>query len=111
VLRARSVACDVGLPAAVSLTVAEGDRVAVVGPNGVGKTTLIDALCGDVPLARGERRIGFSVRIGRLAQRRAGALGDDPVATLRGHASHDRAFCAAARFTRTIDVRDGAIRP
>ncbi len=38
----------------VSFTVAAGTAVAVLGPNGGGKTTLLRALLGDVPRRRGE---------------------------------------------------------
>jgi ATPase subunit of ABC transporter with duplicated ATPase domains len=37
----------------VDLTVAPGDRLGVVGPNGVGKSTLLAALAGLVPLDSG----------------------------------------------------------
>jgi zinc transport system ATP-binding protein len=37
----------------VSLTVRQGDVVGIVGPNGGGKTTLINAILGNVPLASG----------------------------------------------------------
>ena len=40
----------------VSLTVAPGERVAVIGPNGGGKTTLLRAIAGLIPLAAGEAR-------------------------------------------------------
>ncbi|CAO5155537.1 ATPase component of ABC transporters with duplicated ATPase domain [Frankia sp. AiPs1] len=37
----------------ISLTVAPGDRIGVVGPNGVGKSTLLRALAGLLPLDSG----------------------------------------------------------
>jgi branched-chain amino acid transport system ATP-binding protein len=58
----------------VSLTVAEGEAVALLGRNGVGKTTLIATVMGAARLARG--RIGFAGReIGRLPSERRAALG------------------------------------
>jgi len=50
----------------VSLAIAEHDFVAVVGPNGGGKTTLFKVLLGLLPPTRGEVRImGQSVAAGR----------------------------------------------
>jgi branched-chain amino acid transport system ATP-binding protein len=46
----------------VSLTVANGEMVALIGANGAGKSTLLNALSGLVPKASGVIRIG-----GRLA--------------------------------------------
>jgi ATPase subunit of ABC transporter with duplicated ATPase domains len=54
----------------VDLELHGGDRLAVVGPNGSGKTTLIRALVGDLPLARGSRRVGPAVVFGELTQAR-----------------------------------------
>lgn len=48
--------------------VRRGMRVAVVGPNGVGKTTLMRTILGEVPALRGGVRIGASVKIGYLSQ-------------------------------------------
>ena len=42
----------------VSLDVPEGATVAVLGPNGVGKTTLLRALSGTLPLSSGTIRLG-----------------------------------------------------
>jgi branched-chain amino acid transport system ATP-binding protein len=42
----------------VSLTVAEGEVVAVIGPNGHGKTTLLRAISGLLPLVDGEIQFG-----------------------------------------------------
>ncbi|WP_188582647.1 thiol reductant ABC exporter subunit CydD [Azorhizobium oxalatiphilum] len=44
--------------AAFSLTVQPGERVALLGPSGVGKSTLLAIMAGLVPVATGEVRIG-----------------------------------------------------
>ncbi len=70
----------------VSLEVAGGDFVAVLGPNGVGKSTLVKAALGVIPLSAGTatvlgRRPGESGRaIGYLPQRRS----FDPALRVRG---------------------------
>ncbi|HEY7017347.1 MAG TPA: ABC-F family ATP-binding cassette domain-containing protein [Gaiellaceae bacterium] len=53
-----------------------GDRLAVVGRNGSGKTTLLRALLGDLPLARGTRRIGPAAVFGELDQARTAFTGE-----------------------------------
>ncbi len=64
----------------VDLDLRFGDRVAIVGRNGTGKTTLIRALVGDLPLSRGSRRVGRGTVFGELNQARdlvTGVLLDD----------------------------------
>ena len=61
----------------VSLTVYPGDRIALVGENGVGKTSLFRMLTGRLTPDSGEVSMAGGVRIGYLEQDFAG-LEDDP---------------------------------
>ncbi len=45
-----------------------GEHVALVGANGTGKTTLIETLAGNRPLAGGKLRSGHNVTLGYLSQ-------------------------------------------
>ncbi|MGD9536321.1 MAG: ATP-binding cassette domain-containing protein [Alphaproteobacteria bacterium] len=53
----------------VSLEVARGETVSLIGPNGSGKTTLVRALLGLVPVAKGRIAIEAGVRTGYVPQR------------------------------------------
>ncbi len=65
----------------ITLTVAAGDRLAIDGANGQGKTTLVRALLGELPLDAGTQRLGRSVVIGRLDQQRLRLVGSPSVTT------------------------------
>ncbi len=54
--------------AGVTLTIRGPERIALLGDNGVGKSTLLRLMAGEMTPARGERRIG-STRVVRLDQR------------------------------------------
>ncbi len=53
----------------IDLSVAEGDFLAMVGPNGGGKTTLLRVLLGALPLLAGRREQRGPLRIGYVPQR------------------------------------------
>jgi len=62
-----------GTPPLVLLDHAElwlerGEHVSLVGPNGTGKTTLIETLAGRRPLAAGRLSTGHNVKLGYLSQ-------------------------------------------
>ena len=52
----------------IDLEVRSGDRLVVLGRNGAGRTTLLRALLGELPLAAGRRWIGPGVVLGDLPQ-------------------------------------------
>jgi len=63
----------------VDLEVDRGDRVAVVGPNGGGKTTLLGALLGRIPVTSGAQWLGPGVVVGELDQTRDRLATDRPL--------------------------------
>ncbi|WP_232795035.1 metal ABC transporter ATP-binding protein [Kitasatospora sp. NRRL B-11411] len=74
VLELRGAAVRIGgrpLWSGVDLTVGAGEFTAVLGPNGVGKSTLVKTLLGAVPATAGELRLPPRDRIGYLPQRRS----------------------------------------
>jgi len=55
----------------LDIEVTWADRIAITGPNGGGKSTLLAALFGRLPIESGRRWVGPSVVVGELDQKRA----------------------------------------
>ncbi|WP_423826558.1 ABC-F family ATP-binding cassette domain-containing protein [Segatella bryantii] len=60
----------------VNLTIRRGEKVAFVGKNGEGKSTLVKCIMGQIPF-EGHLKIGHNVQIGYFAQNQAQLLDDD----------------------------------
>ena len=59
-----------------SIKIARGDRIAIVGPNGVGKTTLVRMLTGQEAPDSGDIRFGTNIEMAVLDQNRAALMPD-----------------------------------
>jgi len=94
----------------VSVTIADGDRLGVVGLNGSGKSTLLRMLAGELRPETGEVRRGRGVRVGFLAQNPAlpvGAVRDAVGAGWRGEAMLDRLGMTPLLDTPTDELSGG----
>jgi len=60
----------------VDLTVRRGDRLAIIGPNGIGKSTLLKILVGDLEADAGIVEWGYETHPGYFAQDHHDLLGD-----------------------------------
>ncbi len=57
----------------VNLTIKRGEKVAFVGKNGEGKTTLVKCIMGEIPFD-GQLKVGHNIQIGYFAQNQAQLL-------------------------------------
>ncbi|ONH58277.1 heme ABC transporter ATP-binding protein [Frankia sp. CcI49] len=86
----------------VDLTVAWADRFVITGPNGGGKSTLLAALLGRLPLSAGTHSLGSGVRLGEIDQARSAFRGASTAAAVA-----EEATGASAADVRTLFAKFG----
>ena len=76
---------EVALVEQVSFTISPGARIALLGHNGAGKSTIIKLLAGELPALSGERVEAKDLRMGYFAQHQLEQLkaGESPLQHLR----------------------------
>ena len=82
----------------ISIQVMRGQKIAITGYNGTGKTTLLRLMAGELPLLSGKRVVGHKVVIGYQAQDFSDNM--PPEQSL-----HDIVRSAAAPASATKDIR------
>ncbi len=66
----------------VSLTIRRGEKVAVIGPNGLGKSTLLKIIVGSLAADQGSTRLGHETHVGYFAQNHHELLDNDKMTAL-----------------------------
>ncbi|MEM7212012.1 MAG: ATP-binding cassette domain-containing protein [Pseudomonadota bacterium] len=82
-----------------SIRVARGERIALVGPNGVGKTTLLNILTGQAQPDNGTIRIGTNLEMAVFDQARAQL---DPERSLWETLTHDPELAVSGNSDQVI---------
>jgi ATP-binding cassette subfamily F protein 3 len=82
-----------------SVTLPTGSKAGLVGRNGTGKTTLFNAICGEISLESGSIGLPKNVRIGQVAQEAPGT--EEPLIEIVLRADTEREALLAEERTAT----------
>ncbi len=103
ILDLRDVAIDIGdrrLIDDLTLSLVSGERLAIVGRNGTGKTTLLRAILGELEPAAGKLTLGLNAKVAYFDQHRADL---DDAATVYDNVAMNRAVVEIG--TQSIEIR------
>ena len=78
-LRDLDIGFDQSLFSVPEAIVYRGEKIAIIGPNGCGKTTLLRTVTGDHPPLSGTCELGHNVKYATFSQRQEGLHGRDTV--------------------------------
>ena len=97
-----------------STTVLRGDRIGIIGPNGIGKTTLLKLILGELKPQQGEVRLGTNLHTLYFDQMREqldpdltvqqNLAGDQDSVVINGKARHVIGYLQDFLFTREANV-------
>ncbi len=93
----------------VDLRVRRGDRIAVIGPNGIGKSTLVKLAVGELAPGRGRIEWGYETHVGYFSQDHHELLGS-PRQTLQSwlwnHCSGEPIGYVRSQLARVLFTKD-----
>jgi ATP-binding cassette subfamily F protein 3 len=62
------------LPCRFDFEIERGQRIAIIGANGLGKSTLLKTITGEIPPCHGELQVGNPVKLGYYAQEQTASI-------------------------------------
>ena len=90
-----------------TLTTAAGDRIGIIGPNGTGKTTLLNTLLGKIEPDSGTVKVGTTVKIGYFNQENSDLKDDQTlIGTLKEIAEFIDTGVGRERYLTASDLLD-----